>query len=349
MANWSSVGSNEMNNRAMVNPATGVDAGAVVALADREGLRDHVLFATSGTGGAPKWAALSREALERSARSVNEVLGASSEDVWLRVLPEFHVAGYAISLRARAAGARVWTSEGPWDARRFVRRAKGATLCSLVPTQVHDLVSAGLRPPASLRTVLVGGAAMSGRTRAAADALGWPLRATYGMTEAGSTVAIEGDGGALELLRIWRARVRAGVEIEIAGGALFTGYLGAPPAGDWFATGDRGAVEGRRLRVDGRCDSIVKVLGERVDLQALEGILPAGHAIAALPDERAGSRLVLVSTGEAAGVLEEFNRGVAGFERLSGVVRIERIPRGALGKVRRQALVDQVLEKINEA
>src|SRR5207248_10782092 len=100
----------------------------------------HVFVATSGTTGAIKLVALSKQAIPASAAAVNERLAASANDVWCRVLPYFHVGGLGIHARAHLSGARVL--EMPWDAHAFA--AAEATLASLVPAQVHDLVSASL-------------------------------------------------------------------------------------------------------------------------------------------------------------------------------------------------------------
>ncbi|HWW62118.1 MAG TPA: AMP-binding protein, partial [Thermoanaerobaculia bacterium] len=111
-------------------------------LAARFSLPAHVLLATSGTTGSLKLTALSKKALLASAAAVNRHLESTSADVWLCVLPTFHVGGLGIHARAFLSGARVvteWSDE--------------VTLASLVPAQVSDLVRGGARPPSSLRAV----------------------------------------------------------------------------------------------------------------------------------------------------------------------------------------------------
>ena len=159
-------------------------------------LADHFWIATSGSSGRPKLVALSREALLASAEAVNRHLESGPSDVWVNVLPLFHVGGLSILARAERSGARVagnldTSALPPWDPREFLdllEREK-ATLTSLVPTQVHDLAARELRPPASLRAVLVGGARLTRDLYQAARGLGWPLLPTYGSTELASQAA----------------------------------------------------------------------------------------------------------------------------------------------------------------
>jgi O-succinylbenzoic acid--CoA ligase len=119
-------------------------------------------------------------------------LGTDPQDRWLLCMPLYHVGGMAIVLRCCLYGTTVILQE------RFdpvaVNQAldtQGVTLVSLVPTMLHRLLEArGERPlPATLRCILVGGAAAPPSLLEKCLALGWPLATTYGLTEAASQVA----------------------------------------------------------------------------------------------------------------------------------------------------------------
>ncbi len=135
-------------------------------------LAAHVWIATSGTSGAYKLVALSKKALLASAEAVNLHLRATSSDVWLSVLPTFHVGGLGILARASLSGARVVSAQ--WDARDVVDlvAVEQVSLASLVPAQVSDLVAARLEAPSSLRAVVVGGGALRDELYREARALG---------------------------------------------------------------------------------------------------------------------------------------------------------------------------------
>lgn len=310
-------------------------------------LRAHVWLATSGTTGALKLTALSKKALLASAASVNRHLSSTAEDVWVCVLPTFHVGGLGIYARALLSGARVVAAA--WDPSRFAA-LRGMTLASLVPAQVADLVSAGLRAPERLRSVVVGGGALSEDTGAAAAALGWPLLPSYGMTECSSQIATTRPGSTqLLLLDAFEARVEKDGRLAFRGEPLLTGYgtgggFVDPKRRGWFVTEDLGSVEGRTLRVTGRRGDFIKIGGESVDLARLDGILAAiagpHAAVVAIPDERLGHAIHLAvdSSADAAAVASAFSERVHPFERPRRVHRVAAIPRSPLGKLIRKQL-----------
>ena len=292
----------------------------------------HVLVATSGSTGLIKLVALSKQAILASASAVNERLAVTSRDVWAAVLPSFHVGGLGVYARCHLAGARVLPM--PWDPRMFVE--SGATLASLVPAQVRDLIAAGLQPPPMLRAILVGGGAFD-----PVDAPGWPVLASYGMSECASTISIES-----QLLSHIEARRDADGRLAFRGPSLFTGYatengLADPKIDGWFLSEDLGDVEGRTLRVDGRAGDFVKIGGESVDLKRLDRILHelAGDeaAIVAVADERLG-HVIHVATTKDASFADAFNERVHPFERIRAIHRVDMIPRSALGKLLRMEL-----------
>lgn len=302
-------------------------------------LAGHVFVATSGTTGALKLVALSKEAILASAAAVNARLEATASDVWCRVLPPFHVGGLGIHARAHLSGARV--IEMPWEPHAFA--ASEGTLASVVPAQVHDLVVAGLRPQNTMRAILVGGGAFDPELGARGKALGWPLLATYGMSECASTVTVEG-----ELLRHLEAREEDDGRLAFRGASLFTGYateggLVDPKVDGWLVTEDLGEVRARAVRVRGRAGDFVKIGGESVDLNRLDAILRdvAGEAaaIAAVPDARLGHVIHLASTVDAEAIVAAYDARVAPYERIREVHRVEGIPRSALGKLLRAELV----------
>jgi O-succinylbenzoic acid--CoA ligase len=297
-------------------------------------LEGHVFLATSGSTGAIKLVALSKRAILASAAAVNERLDVTSRDVWAAVLPPFHVGGLGVYARCYLAGARALTM--PWDPKAFAE--SNVTLASLVPAQVRDL--AGLQPPPTLRKILVGGGVFDIHRDD-----GWPVLASYGMTECCSTIAIEGV-----LLSHIEARGEPDGRLAFRGPSLLTGYatedgLIDPKIDGWFLSEDLGDVDGRTLRVDGRAGDFVKVGGESVDLKRLDRILQelAGDdaAIVAVPDERLG-HVIHLATAIEPSFVEEFNARVHPFEHIRGVHRVEAIPRSPLGKLLRAQLAERL-------
>ncbi|HVE69806.1 MAG TPA: AMP-binding protein [Thermoanaerobaculia bacterium] len=299
-------------------------------------LQGHLWLATSGTTGALKLTALSKQAMLASAAAVNRHLQSDASDVWLCVLPKFHVGGLGIYARAFISGARVVTTG--WEA---------VTLASLVPAQVSDLVRAGTRAPASLRAVVIGGGALASSLYSEARALGWPLLPSYGMTECCSQVATAtAQSPELLLLDHMEARVEEDGRLSLRSAALFTGYATAegfidPRVDGWFTTEDVASIDGGVLRVEGRRGDFVKIGGESVDLSRLDRILAelgADAAAVAIPDERLGHVIALAIAGDDGSVVDAFNTRVFPFERARRVIRVAEIPRTPLGKIIRNRI-----------
>lgn len=325
-----------------------------VLRAELPDLADHVWVATSGTGGVIKLAALSRAALACSAEAVNAHLRATDEDVWLNPLPLFHVGGLGTLVRAALSGAR-WRQFHSWDAHEYAREVgqTEATLTSLVPAQVADLVRAGLPAPPSLRAAVVGGGALGEKLHEQALLLGWPLIPSYGLTEASSQVATArsvdgGRGGWLLVLPHLEVRADETGILALRGASLLTGWMvfetdDAPRWEDpkiegWLRTQDRVELQDGCLRVLGRADDLVKIRGELVDCSALEIALQDRVTSGAVvlrrePDERAGHRLRV--TAEHAGAAAEAAEAMDVFPPFARPVSIDIAPitRTALGKV----------------
>ena len=290
-------------------------------LRDYPELSNHVLFETSGSAGMPKWIALSKAALLASAVAVNRHLEVTKDSCWGLALPPHHVGGFGVAARAFAADCGFREFGRRWDAAEFTNwlEENRVTHTSLVPTQVHDLVAAGLRPPASLRAIVVGGGHLDTGIGQPARALGWPVLASYGMTEAASQIATQGLGclamsyqpAPIPLLPIWRAEISAEQTLRIAGPALFSGtlvreddeWIFKPRTTEWHQTADRMELENKCLTPLGRADMLVKVLGELVDPEEIERELavlsdgklqPGMFAVVAVPDARAEHALVPV-------------------------------------------------------
>ena len=156
----------------------------------------------------------------------------------------------------------------------------------------------------------------------------------------------------------WEVATDPEGRLSVRGDALFEGYLdfkgGEVRLRDlrvdgWFTTSDRVRLDGRQLCFEGRVDRVVKILGELVDVAALEqsfaeAVGGRGEAVlVVMEDERAGSRIVPIVAGSEVDwglVVEEFNRLQPGFARLAPPVEGSALPRTALGKPDMQALRD---------
>jgi O-succinylbenzoic acid--CoA ligase len=301
---------------------------------------------------------LKKEAFLISGKTVNQHIDSSNVDTWLNPLPAFHVGGLAIWARAHLSGAKKVALTGKWGPRSYLKSAhdSGATLSSLVPTQLFDLVRVKQKAPESLRAVFIGGAQLEKGLFDQAVKLGYPVFETYGMTEACSQVATAHEACAWD-----KKRVLCHLELKtdekgvvyIKGDSLFKGtaYLDKRSGklsfnereGEWFRTNDLGQLEKHILRVLGRAQDLVKIFGELVNLNRLRSFLlkfEPSHSstLIAHPDPRQGDKIVMVfetslPVGTRKEVFDSFNQSVAPFEKASEIYLIDKLPKSALGKI----------------
>lgn len=358
--------------RVMFNPRDARAAGqaaVIQAWSEKEStLSGHLLFASSGSTGERKWVALSKEAILASANMVNEHLSAVSSDHWLLALPDFHVGGMGVLARAYACGCRVSLMPGAWDAQKFhaLVTDNKITLSSMVPTQLFDLVRAGLNAPDSIRGLLIGGGRLDDAIYRDAVDLGWPILETYGMTESSSQIATSRVGGRdLHILPGWEIKSTSDGRLSIMGRPLMSAYVqcceGAceivdPKVDGWFETDDVVEINGDQIVIRGRADRCVKVLGELVNLSHVENHLirkaaqsaisvsPVGLPVVAMADERKGNKLILCVSNDQGyeDLIECYNRDCHPVERIDQVIEVDEIPLSDLGKVLYARLQDVV-------
>ena len=337
--------------------------------------RPLALLYTSGTTGSPKGALLSHRNLFWNAIGSAIHLGVMPEDRWLVCMPLFHVGGLSILLRSALYGsAAILHERFDPDAVNLALDEEGVTLVSWVPTMLERVLAArgGRRAPRSLRCVLLGGGPAPRDLIERARSQGFPIAATYGLTEASSQVAtqlptlaasagvsglcpifgiqlntIDGDGKSV--------RGRPG-EILVRGPTVMEGYWNRPQEseralrGGWLHTGDIGVLDpaGALEVLERRCDLIISG-GENIYPTEIERVLlehPAviEVAVAGRVDADYGQRPIawLVAAPGQRLDLIDIRRFCA--DRLAGYkipvdfVIVDALPRNATGKLARERI-----------
>jgi len=253
----------------------------------------RLVVATSGSTGAPKRVALTRDAVLASVDASARRLGATGP--WVLALPSTYVAGAQVIVRTLVAGHEpVLLAQDGWP-------EGDGWFVSLVPTQLGRLLDEADAVAALRRahTVLLGGGPIDPSLRERAAAAGVRVVATYGAAETAGGCVYDGvplDGVAVAL--------GAGGRIRIAGPTLFQEYVDDPAltartlVDGWYLTSDAGRFdEDGRLAVLGRVDDVVVSGGVNVPAVAVAARLREHPAVAAaevlgVPDEEWGNRVV---------------------------------------------------------
>lgn len=340
---------------------------------------DALIVHTSGTTGRPKGVVHTHRSLAAQAAAMVEAWGWSADDRTLCVLPLDHVHGIVnATLTPLSVGAVVEAADGFEAVRVWERFASGdLTVFTAVPTVYARLVRAWEQADgatrrrwsdgvAQLRLMISGSAALPTTVLEKwREISGHVLLERYGMTELGMVLGntverrVPGHVGwpfsGVEV----RTDVGSG-ELLVRGPQVFDRYWNRPEAtaaafdGEWFRTGDVAVddgVDGWRLLGRASVD-ILKSGGEKVSALEIEATYrnhPAVDdcAVVGLPDDEWGQRVAMAWIATVTGAdFDAVDLRSWGKERLAAAkvpvefLQVEDLPRNALGKVTKPAVVN---------
>ncbi|MCU0475956.1 MAG: o-succinylbenzoate--CoA ligase [Anaerolineae bacterium] len=353
---------------------TGVFSNDYANLSLNQPSQPFACLFTSGTSGKPKLAELSLGALYHSAIASALRIGHTPDDRWLCTLPLYHIGGLSIIMRAALYGITVVLLPS-FDIAQVNHALdhQAVTLASFVPTMVYRLIASRTTPPPHLRLVLLGGAAATPDLVQRAEAAGFPIATTYGLTEAASQVCTQlpaqtrlkpaSVGKPLPFAQI-RVLDDAGGEaptgqvgaIHVNTPTLMTRYVDNPEAtakainDGWLDTGDLGYLdpEGDLFIVQRRSDLIVSG-GENVYPAEVEAALKqhpsiADAAVVGLPHPEWGQQVAAVLVLQPTATLDIqaldvfLRQSLAGYKLPRRYRTLEALPQTASGKIERRAL-----------
>lgn len=341
-------------------------------------LKAHIyLYTSSGS----KICLLSKKALLSAAGQANQNLQASSKDKWLISLPLFHVGGLSVLARSFLSNSAISFQNKVWNPSAFQKQIgrEKITLSSLVPTQLYDLVQQGLKCPASLRALLVGGDHLLLSLYKKARKLGWPLLPCYGATETSSHIAAADlnslkkksfpDMKLLKDVKVYPVKQSEHDFLKIKTAGLLTAYFDLESRKLYDPKDDQGrllledslSLKKKALKIKSQLpnqtpDQIqnqIKILGEKINFKALslklqrllEGKKLKAH-LAPLPDERRGWSLALIGdikNFEAVfSVLTRYNQQAVEYERIQSLYFLDQEPQSQFVKVKTLLLVKKL-------
>lgn len=286
-----------------------------------------VMLFTSGSEGAPKGVLLSHGNILANVTQVASRLAFHPADAMFNVLPVFHAFGMTAGMvLPLACGMRLHLYPTPLHYRQIPEAVAKARATILLGTDTFLAAYARSAKDgdfSSLRLAVAGAEPVRAETRRVwRERFSVAIAEGYGMTEASPVVAVNSathnrDGTVGRLLPGIRAMVEPvegiaeGGRLAIAGPNIMKGYRTAEhpgetfaPPGGWHESGDIvGFDKEGFVVIRGRAKRFAKIAGEMVSLGAVEmlaqSLWPEGkHAAIALPDERKGERVVLVTTAD---------------------------------------------------
>ena len=334
--------------------------------------QDALIIFTSGSQGRPKGIVLTAGNLYYNALGCASALPLLPDDVWLAVLPFFHIGGISIPFRTALAGCASYCMTG-FDPQHIAQLASRdeITILSLVPTMLTDLIKIDDGNVLSqVRAIVLGGDRLDDPLRREIIARRLPVLTSYGMTETASMITLLSPGDPPEKLATsgkvlpFRQLIIVGddgVEVPdgksgkilVKGEVLFSRYVAQfeSPFDDdgWFATGDMGWIDRDGcLIVTGRADRVIISGGENIDLNQIEQALSAidgiiGAVVLSCPDKKWGARPVaFVETSDAAAststLMSALEKTLPRIMLPDKILIVEALPHTAAGKIDRQEL-----------
>jgi acyl-CoA synthetase (AMP-forming)/AMP-acid ligase II len=235
---------------------------------------DALLLFTSGSTGKPKGVLLTDENVAAGVSAVLSTYGLTGDDCSPGLLPWTHGHGLIGQFLATlAAGGTLFLNTRGAPNARDVLASGRCTWITAVPAQLNllaEALSAASVPRPCLRFVRSASSPLRVElARRIEDRLGCPVSEAYGMTEtshqaaANRPTAVERRLGTVGQPTGLRIRVADG-ELQVAGAAVFRGYLGAPEEtrtaftqDGWYRTQDLGHVD---------ADGYVTLIGRRSEM-----------------------------------------------------------------------------------
>lgn len=331
------------------------------------------LLYTSGTTGAPKGAMMSHAQLSAKAAALVKTWDWSCSDVLLHAMPIFHTHGLFMSLSgALAAGAETlllprFTVDDVMD------HLPESTVFTGVPTMYSRLLAApGLAAACRrMRLLVCGSAALpTDLFRAFAATTGHQIVECWGMTElptcASNPLTGERRPGSVGLplpdteIRIVDEQGRplppgAIGQVEVRIHPPFAGYWGGQSAqvgpDGFFSTGDLGSLlEDGYLSILGRTKEVIISGGYNIYPREIEDALRhiggvEDAAVIGLPHPDFGEGVTAIVEGDAdtdeESICAALKSQLAGFKIPKRIIAVDRLPRSATGKIRKNQLAER--------
>lgn len=291
-----------------------------------------VLF-TSGSEGTPKGVVLSHENLLANMNQMASRIDFSAKDIALNSLPLFHSFGLtAGTLLPTLNGMKTFLYPSPLHYRIIPEIAYDINATIMFGTNTFLAGYARCAHPYdfySVRYVFAGAEKLKDEVREQWESkFGVRIFEGYGATEASPVIAVNTPmgnkpGTVGRLLPVMEQRLEKvpglekGMRMFVKGPNIMLGYLLHDTPGhlvkpntvygtEWYDTGDIVEIDDEGfVTISGRAKRFAKVAGEMVSLTAVEALAskvwPNGqHAAIAIPDDRKGEQVILMTTEKEA-------------------------------------------------
>ncbi|MBF0269455.1 MAG: acyl-[ACP]--phospholipid O-acyltransferase [Alphaproteobacteria bacterium] len=324
-----------------------------------------VILFTSGSEGTPKGVVLSHVNLLANLSQIAARVAFSSTDIVFNALPIFHSFGLTGGmLLPILSGIKTFLYPSPLHYRIVPEMVYDTNATIMFGTDTFLAGYARVASPYdfySVRYIFAGAEKVKDETRRIwMEKFGVRILEGYGATETAPVIAVNtpmhfkaGTVGRILPGIDYRLEQMPGVpeggRLWVKGPNIMLGYYRAEKPGlleplndGWYDTGDIVSIDELGfVRILGRAKRFAKIAGEMISLGKVEGEIAAlwpqqHHAVIALPDERKGEQLILITENQSAArdaILAHFRaQGLSELMAPKAILKVDRLPILGTGK-----------------
>jgi o-succinylbenzoate---CoA ligase len=148
---------------------------------------------TSGSTGVPKEITLTRDQLQKSAQRTIQALDLNQNDTAFICLDTKYIAGKMMLVRAMQGNLKIYAVEPASNPLLKLSIHTAISFAAFVPLQLQEMLkhADGVQKLNQLKSIIIGGAAVSASLHQELRKLSVPVFASYGMTETVSHIALQ--------------------------------------------------------------------------------------------------------------------------------------------------------------
>ncbi len=298
---------------------------------------------TSGSTGIAKTILLQKSKMVNSAIATGVFFDLKAGDSALLCLPTDYIAGKMMLVRALVLGLHIWCV--PPNSEPLVKNKRYYDFVAMIPLQLENSIDL-LYP---IKTLIVGGAAVSSSLQKRLQQSKTQIFETYGMTETITHIAVRRINGNAEEQRPFRCLPNVNVSLDeracliIEASQIVDGPIQTNDVVKLLSSTE--------FEWKGRYDHIINSGGIKLNPEQIEAKLVSyidnRYLVIGVPDESLGQRLVLLVEGEIDEkvLLEKISSlpSLTKFEKPKEVICLPNFSFTANGKVQRNLTVASIM------
>lgn len=293
--------------------------------------KDHVQVRTSGSTGQPKLMKIIKQAMVNSAIATGNYFDMKPGDRALHCLPTHYIAGKMMLVRAMVLGLEldfvepstqpVFDYDIPYD------------FCAMVPLQLQNTK----KYIHNIKTLIIGGAAISKPLEEAIQDLKTKIYATYGMTETVSHIAVKRINGK-QKMKYFKVFPKVNISQDNRGCLVIEAPRLTPQK---LVTNDVVKIHSdSEFELIGRMDNVInsggiKLFPEQIE-DELSDKIKERFFISAIADQELGEKLVLILESESNTIDPSVFEGMNKFEIPKEIYVVPKFKETATGKIQRK-------------